>query len=198
MNMAELGSAVMYREGRLDNLRRGLCNRRYRVCAALVAGVVWALVAFGLHGIVTAIAGIAAAVAVWRVREPEEIALGEVEATVAHFLDLDSHVTIDGQSATAVVPKKAKGQSDFVREWVARVKERFGAVAEKDVLCVKRWLGEEIQKVCPDMRVTDRVKLIPTIAMLSTVPGEGEIMAEVFKHTWMVTAARQLGGEEAQ
>lgn len=122
----------------------------------------------------------------------------EVEAFTAEAVGMGGCVSVDGQPLGPDAPGTLGTRCRSVREWVVKTKLKFGEVGNKpaDIICVKRWLAEEMAKL-PDLRDSDKRRLIPVVAMLSSVPDEADVFAAAVEKTAVVRAMRAMAGSKA-
>lgn len=117
--------------------------------------------------------------AVWR-REPLRCG-SEHEMLVAAVVG--AQVAVDGQCGTRKLGKY-KPMERHAQYWAAKVRERFGVVANKaaDLAAVRRWMADEMTKDerhnWRDMRICDRVALQTLVTRLSILPTPFEIEVE--------------------
>lgn len=179
-----------------------LTSRWWRVLALVVAVVL--LILSPVLCLVNLACGVTAAafgcVCVWcflRGASVEVPCPVSVEATVSKVLGLASEVEINGITASELLSDNERDRAKGIRRWVHRAKLHFGEVKDTpaDILCVKRWLAEQMK--ADDVRDKDARRMIPMVAVLCTVPDRDDIAANMVRQSTVVQHARRLAGPRA-
>nr|UZT54521.1 MAG: hypothetical protein [flactilig virus 18] len=192
VTVSECGVSVQVSDGLWTRLHRWAYPLRWRFAAAGAACVTVGALLGGVRTGGALTAGAALALASALLPASAIAPSREIESECAGGLGL-SGLLLQG---TQTSQDENFFATAFVREWVMRAKLRFGEVSTKpaDVICLKKWLAEEMARECPDLRLTDKARFIPMIAVLAGVPDANDIRAHLATKTKVVMAAKVLGG----
>lgn len=104
----------------------------------------------------------------------------EHEALVAEVAQVEHMVKVGER---AIKPVTDQAVSRVVREWVEKLKLRFGGLQDTpaDRRVAKMWLADEMRQ--NDMRTKDAVRLIPIVVELALLPNQGDIIAKNLRGT---------------